>query len=71
MYKIKMLRNIKGTEDGYNINVYKKGEIYTVGESLYNGFINMGVCELDNPKEEKPKKRRTKKVSPVKENKAE
>ena len=68
MYKIKMLKNTKGSPNGYDVAMYLKGEIYTVNESLYNSFKSMGVCELYKPN--KPKKGNTKKVNPVIENKA-
>lgn len=64
-FKIKMNETLRGTRDGFTTELFKKGEYYTVNESLYNSFKNMGACEEINIAEKVIKK-----ISPVKENKA-
>ena len=63
-FNIKMTETLTGTKDGFTNELFKEGETYTVGASLFNSFKNMGACELVVVK--KP----VKKASPVKENKA-
>ena len=63
-----MLKSLKGSSNGYEVSMYLEGEVYTVNESLYNSFKSMGVCQLDKPKQ--VRKRNSKRVNPVVENKA-
>lgn len=46
MYNIKMLVSCEAYEDGYTKKLYAKDSIYSVNESLFNSFKNMGYCEL-------------------------
>lgn len=77
-FAVRMLENLQGTEDGFTIRTFKKGETYLIAESLFNSFRASGACELieevveDVVQEVKipvVKKRRIRKKSPVKENK--
>jgi hypothetical protein len=46
MYKIRMLKDCDGYEDGFTCKLYKKGQEYNIGASLFKSFRNMGFCEL-------------------------
>lgn len=64
---IKMLKQAIGTQDGFTSELFRKGEVYEVCESLAKSFIKMAYAEkagvivaaLHNPVVEK------KVVSPV------
>lgn len=64
-----MLKTEKGTNDGINIHEFKRGEVYTVGKSLFNSFVNMEACKLVEGKKETPVKENKAKKTPVKEDK--
>ena len=54
MTKILMLQTRKGTEDGFTVNQYTKGEIYDVREGMARQFYRDGWAErapleTDNP----------------------
>lgn len=58
--KIKMLRNSLGSNDGFTVHHYDKGEEYDVSDDLGNSFIKEGVAEqaeaAPEQKAEKPAK---------------
>lgn len=62
-----MLKTTQGSKDGFSVDVYKEGEVYIIGESLYKGFLSLGACKLVN---ENKKTRSRKKINPVEENKS-
>jgi hypothetical protein len=74
-YKVKMLKTIKGVQDGeYYPKTFLKDEIYSIRESLYNSFMGLGVielCEEESPveevsaKEESPVEEENKMNNPV------
>jgi hypothetical protein len=43
--KIRMLFKQLGSENGINVSLYKKGEEYSVNESLANVFLKNNVAE--------------------------
>ena len=54
-YTVKMLKTVPGVNDGEVYPVqFKEGEIYEIGEDLFNTFKNMGCIQLAKPGE-KPK----------------
>ena len=44
--KVKFLKDCKGSENGYTVLTFKKGEIHEVSDSLAESFIDMGVIGL-------------------------
>lgn len=46
MNKVKMLKSIRGSEDGLKVNMYYAGREYEVGDDLLRLFIMDGVVEL-------------------------
>lgn len=46
MTKVKMLKTVKGSPDGLNVNLYRKGQEYDVNDILLQCFIDDGVIEL-------------------------
>lgn len=41
-----MLGTHSGADDGIHIVLYKKGEIYNLGDSLSDSFIKTGLAEM-------------------------
>lgn len=44
--KVKMLKTVKGSEDGIRIKSYHSGLIYDISENLTLDFISLGAVEL-------------------------
>jgi len=45
MTKVKMLQTRKGTEDGFTVKQFARGEIYEIRESLARSFFAAGFAE--------------------------
>ena len=43
--RIKMRETRLGSENGYDVFLYQKGQIYDVGESLATSFLNANFAE--------------------------
>lgn len=66
--KVKMLKTVRGSPNGFDINEYKSGEIYNLPKELADIFIHEGWAELIEEKiEEKTIDIFEKKVVEVKE----
>ena len=44
--RIKMLESRLGSENGYDVHLYKAGQIYTVGEALGAAFLRAGWARV-------------------------
>jgi hypothetical protein len=72
MTKVKMLKTVKGSPDGIQVNVYQQNVEYDLNDSLLESFVEQGVIELVNDKpKEKPAPQENKAIESVEENKAE
>lgn len=48
--KIKMLKDARGSDNGIKVQLYKKGEIYEIGESLSKSFISSKNARYVQPR---------------------
>ena len=60
-----MLETRRGTEDGYTIRLYMRGETYNLGDTLAHSFLAAGfaipaLAEVKEPKSKEPKSKEPK-----------
>lgn len=50
-HKVRMLKSIQGSENGCEVNFYRQGQIYRIGQDLFNAFMTEGTIELVDDEE--------------------